>query len=170
MVSIQGDDVVRKLEIPTREEVATCLDLSHPAIAKMIRESDPKKNCWADLIIRVQHDFDPHDVATAFRRLAMKGWGEHIIITWCPLTKPLWKQYQKAWKLTGEYSKLEEKEKKARVRTIYGTVALIRDLWKQTRELWMKNWSLKSENDPAFLNMIVLYLEQLSEEKKTCVG
>jgi hypothetical protein len=156
--------VTENLKIPTHEEVASVLDQSHPGIAKMIRESNPETNCWSDLIIRAQHDFDPHDVATAFRRLSMKGWGKHIVLTWCPLTKPLWKQYQKAQESVDEFSKLEKKEKKVKARTVHGLVAMMRDLWNQTRELWMKNWSLKSENDPAFLNMIVLYLEQLSEE------
>lgn len=162
--------MTEKLKMPTHEEVAATLDSSHPGMAKMIRESNQKQNCWSDLIIRAQHDFDPHDVATAFRRLAMRGWGKHIVITWCPMTEPLWKQYQKAWKLVDEFSKLEHKEKKVRARSIHGSVALIRDLWKQTREVWMKNWSLKSENDPAFLNMIVLYLEQLAQENSNAAS
>jgi hypothetical protein len=141
------------MKIPTHEEVASVLDGTHQDIADFVRNnSDEKRDCWGDLIMRVQHEFDLHDVATAFRRLSMKGWKRHIVLTWCPLTTPLWKAYVEARKGDGKRS-----------RSIHGKIALVRDLWTRTRKAWMRKWCVASDDDPMFFNCIVLYLEKVKE-------
>jgi hypothetical protein len=145
------------MDIPTHEEVAAVLDASHPGIAKMLRECDPKRHCWGDLVIRVQEEFTPHEVATAFRRLAMKGWKQNIVMTWCPLTEPVRRKMAEVRGLVDD---------RASRRSIYGAIVLVRDLWQKTRDEWMRRWALRSDNDPAFFNAIVMYLEALEEEER----
>ena len=99
------------MNIPTHEEVSNVLKDSHSELAEMILSCNEKKNCWGDLLMQAQHDFDGHYIATALRRLAMAGWKENIIHTWCPLTESLWKKFIKAKNLQDEFSNMSEEEK-----------------------------------------------------------
>ena len=140
------------MNIPTHEEVAACLKDSQPGVADMIMgaartEELRKRNCWGDLIMQVQHEFGPHEVATTFRRLYLKGWGPNVVKTWCPYSRGLWEEVCKARELQEEYAGLEEQDKKARKRTIYGALALVQSLWKKEREIWMRRWSLRSDDE-----------------------
>lgn len=156
---------VRKL-VPTHDEVIRVLSKTHPHIAKMIEECNRKKECWGDLIIRVQHEFSPHDVATCFSRLYLNGWGELVIKTWCPLTDYIWERFEKAVNLQGEYSKYTEADKRNRKGTVYGSIILFQDLWRRTRREWMRRWSVKSEADSMFFTNIIVYLEKVAEQEK----
>lgn len=159
------------MEVPTHEEVAACLRDSQPGVSEMVlaaasTEDRRKRNCWGDLVMQVQHEFGPHDVAVAFRRLYLKGWGPNIVKTWCPYSRRLWEEVCKAKGLQDEYAGLEEKDRKARRRTIFGALALVQELWRRERAEWMRRWSLRSDDDPAFFNCIVLYLETLAERRE----
>lgn len=153
-----------RLIIPSHEKVASVLDGSHPGIASLIRDSNPKRNCWADLIMRAQHKFNSHDVATALRRMALAGWERHIILTWCPLIPKLWDEFEKASKLQNDYSGLENMDEKLRKWTIYGTLGLVRHIFMTTRRNWMKAWAVSGENDPYFFLKIIEYLECKAED------
>ena len=148
------------MNIPTHEEVSNVLKDSHSELAEMILSCNEKKNCWGDLLMQAQHDFDGHYVATALRRLAMAGWKENIIHTWCPLTESLWKKFIKAKNLQDEFSNMSEKEKVVRRKTIMGALGLTQDLYFKTRKVWMKRHSLTSEKDPNFFDSIIMYLER----------
>ena len=148
------------MNIPTHEEVSNVLKNSHSELAEMILNCNEKKNCWGDLLMQAQHDFDGHYVATALRRLAMAGWKENIIHTWCPLTESLWKKFIKAKNLQDEFSNMSEEEKVIRKKTIMGALGLTQDLYFKTRKVWMKRYSLTSEKDPNFFNSIIMYLER----------
>lgn len=141
------------------------LEKSHPGIASLIRGSDRKINCWADLILQSQHDFDPHDVATAFRRLSIAGWTDCIVYAWCPITKPLWEKY---CELKSERDSLSAddgtRDWKLKAKSLWGSIVVMRDLWIQTRRTWMRRHAIGSETDSSFFWKIIIYLERLAND------
>ena len=147
------------LVAPKHKDVATILEPEYPVFATTIRNVNRYANCWGDLILIGQKELSPADGANVLKLLAANGWKQHIIVAWCPLTEKLWTEYLEAKNLEGKYANSEKRAKKYRERTIYGTVGLIRDLWKQIRQKWIQNQSLKNERDPIFFEKIILYLE-----------
>lgn len=154
------------IDIPTHTAVAETLQESHPELAELILSGELKNSCWGDLVFQAQYYFSSRYVASAIKRLSLRGWKEHIILTWCPLTDELWDQFCRVKELQDQYMGLSESEKKRASGTIYGSVALIQLLWKKTREKWMKEWSVTGDNDPNFFMSIILYLEKLGAEEK----
>lgn len=156
--------------LPTHIEVGDVLKNSHPDIAKLLYECDPKRNCWGDLIIQLQRDFDLHHVATCFRVLFIKGWAKYITMTWCPLTDELWKHFEKAKSLQDDYKELTEWDKRFRKVTIHGALALTQIIYKRERAKWMREWAVSGEDDPNFFNQIILYLESKREMDNEKIG
>jgi hypothetical protein len=153
------------LVAPKHKDVATTLESKYPAFATIVRNACQSENCWGDLILVGQKELSPADGADVLKILADNGWKRNIITAWCPLTKKLWAEYLEARDLKGKYANSEDRARRYRERTIYGTVGLIRDLWKQIRQKWMQDQSLKNDRDSVFFEKIISYLEGKYEQK-----
>jgi len=137
--------------LPTHREVAESL-LDIPEVSRFIEErADGCDNCWGDMLLEAQLRFPPRVLASAFRRMVLKGWGECISLTWCPVTSELASEWIR---VRNERERLR-RTLAGRIKTLlpaYGTVSLrkVRKIWRETRERWKRDVGARSDKDLVF--------------------
>jgi len=161
------------IKIPTHHEVAKVLEESHPDIAEFVSRVGTEAkdtNCWGDMVFIVQRDFPLMDVASAFRRLELKGWGLFICKVFCPVTEEMVDKFRAAKHEEKEIEKLPWLQRVVRRQTVLGGLAgAVLKTWMRTRREWMKEHNVLSNHDPEFMNKIVRYLRDSEKGQEKCV-
>jgi len=152
------------IDIPDHGEVADALERVSHALANAVRGAHPDRNCWGDMLLVAQRDFDNDTVARAVRALSSAGWAIFIAETWCPWRGEIAKVFSNA-KATLEFDAQlswwqRVKRDAARMKSGADPEWKARTLraWRRERKAWMAERGLGHWSDDNFVNEIVGWL------------
>ena len=148
------------MKLPTHEEAATAFENEYPEYAEFLRSVKPDLNCWGDLVFRIQKEFPLSTVIGVYKLCQANGWEAFVTKTFCPVSEKLWAAYEELEEYQKGAVELTEAERRERNRHIFGTMAKLRVEFARERKRWMEANGLKSEDDPAFFDLIILHLEK----------